>query len=609
MNPLKIILFASLVAAISSGCGGCEDSTGTDNNVEGNAQANANTNNQSCQLSIDCPSGICQGGVCQPAQGSCEEPVGECGNCDSSCQRQGAGGAGSPFDLDNDPDNLETGNGVVVDEDGAITLDVRKVEGQYIWIANTGEGTVSKVDTRTFDELGRYITGPDGGGNDPSRTSVNTFGDVYVGNRSAGTVTKISALGDECPDQNGDGTITTSTGPNDIKPWGQDECVLWNTDLNVSRIRAVAAQDVLPGTETIDSTVWVGDWDSATVFKLDGETGAIRFQTPSPAQTYGFALDGLGNLWISGWTDGNKLGRIDTTRCIDTASCDVQVCAGEDRDDCIKQAITMPTSPYGLTVDYKQRVWMGGRDATLRFDPSAAVGSRITSVGGIPFNHGIAADDQGWVWGAAKGSGVYRYEADNPSNWTAVQDTLQDPKGMAVDLDGKIWAINQNTADATVIEPGPGLNDYVVQSGIVPQIIAPYTYSDMTGAQLRFVTDERGFYRRIFEGCERPRYIGTTWQELRFDAEIPEGASLSFRARGATSREGLETATWEDIGTAPPATSPFDLFAALDAVGLATAQWLEIEFGLKAVRDVDNNVAAPRLLGVDVTMQCPLNIQ
>lgn len=334
----------------------------------------------------------------------------------------------------------------------------------------------------------------------------------------------------------------------------------------------------------------------------------MRLQTESPARTYGFALDGLGNLWVSGW-NSSILGRIDTSRCIDQASCDVEVCTGEDRDDCIKQAIQMPTDPYGITVDYKQRVWMGGRDATLRYDPSAAVGSRITAVNGVPFNHGIAADDQGWVWGAAKGSGVYRYEADTPSNWTEVTGTLQDPKGMAVDLDGKIWAINQNTADATVIEPGAGLNDYTVQSGIVPQIVRPYTYSDMTGAQLRFVTDERGFYRRIFEGCLDDRYLKTIWQELRWDADIPEGASISFRARGGYTRAELEMAAWVEIATAPPATSPFDLYTALEAEGLHQVDFLEIEAGLKAVRDVDNNVSSPRLLALDVTMQCPLNLQ
>ena len=39
---------------------------------------------------------------------------------------------------------------------------------QYIWIANSAEGTVSKIDTRTGDEIGRYRVAP--GESDPSRT-------------------------------------------------------------------------------------------------------------------------------------------------------------------------------------------------------------------------------------------------------------------------------------------------------------------------------------------------------------------------------------------------------------------------------------------------------
>jgi hypothetical protein len=38
-----------------------------------------------------------------------------------------------------------------------------------------------------------------------------------------------AALKSKCIDKNGNGQIETSTGANDIKPWGQDECVLWHT--------------------------------------------------------------------------------------------------------------------------------------------------------------------------------------------------------------------------------------------------------------------------------------------------------------------------------------------------------------------------------------------
>ena len=51
----------------------------------------------------------------------------------------------------------------------------------YIWIANSAEGTVSKIRTETMVEEGRYLTRPDGAG-DPSRTSVSLRGNVAVAN-------------------------------------------------------------------------------------------------------------------------------------------------------------------------------------------------------------------------------------------------------------------------------------------------------------------------------------------------------------------------------------------------------------------------------------------
>src|SRR5262245_1393261 len=44
-------------------------------------------------------------------------------------------------------------------------------EFSYIWVANAGQSTISKINTQTMVEEGRYITRPDSAGN-PSRTSV-----------------------------------------------------------------------------------------------------------------------------------------------------------------------------------------------------------------------------------------------------------------------------------------------------------------------------------------------------------------------------------------------------------------------------------------------------
>ena len=102
--------------------------------------------------------------------------------------------------------------------------------------------TVTKVDTTTYQILGRYAIGS----HDPSRTSVNSLGDVFVGNRAGNTLTKVSAAGVDCPDTNGDNAITTSSGFNDVLAWGQDDCVLWDVPVpGGPHVRGVAAQDLL----------------------------------------------------------------------------------------------------------------------------------------------------------------------------------------------------------------------------------------------------------------------------------------------------------------------------------------------------------------------------
>src|SRR5690606_9300589 len=158
-----------------------------------------------------------------------------------------------------------------------------------------------------------------------------------------------------------DGTITTSSGATDVLPWGEDECVAWHTPLpDGGIIRAAAAQDTDEG-----SVVCAGGRNNKIGWKRDAETGEVLRRTASSVSPYGFALDKDGNLWIATYptspnTVGNVLGRLDTNRCLDEASCAEPAC-GDDGDACVKQVITLPTTAYGITVDFKQRVWLAGQ--------------------------------------------------------------------------------------------------------------------------------------------------------------------------------------------------------------------------------------------------------
>ena len=79
------------------------------------------------------------------------------GNADCpDCEEQHTGvGTDSPFDPERQPSE-----GVVLDKDGALILNPSHADiPGVIWVANTSFGTVTKIDTTTYDILGRYAVG------------------------------------------------------------------------------------------------------------------------------------------------------------------------------------------------------------------------------------------------------------------------------------------------------------------------------------------------------------------------------------------------------------------------------------------------------------------
>src|SRR5205085_5715577 len=119
------------------------------------------------------------------------------------------------------------------------------------------DGTVSKIDTRTLQEEGRYITRPDGVGN-PSRTSVNLSGDVAIANRHGGLV-KFYAEESDCVESNGMPGIQTSAGGNNVLGWDVEECRAWYTEFPTTNQRPVAwtPGTVVPGTcDSEGEQVW-----------------------------------------------------------------------------------------------------------------------------------------------------------------------------------------------------------------------------------------------------------------------------------------------------------------------------------------------------------------
>ncbi len=356
-------------------------------------------------------------------------------------------------------------------------------EWSYIWIANAGQGTVSKVNTQTLVEEGRYRTRPDASGN-PSRTSVSLGGRaVAVANRHGG-VAKVWARTQFCDEaKNGQPGLQTSGGATDVLAWGDDDCVAWYTAFpEYTTQRPVAwAGDVDP-ISCDDEALWTagcgggftpGFGGSGNVFvhRLDGADGTILDTVEVTGFTcggfgaYGGAVDTDGNFWIAHNGGGGKLAviRPDTL--------DVEVFNFPDNG----------FAGYGITVDNAGRPWVssyGGNLGAARFDPETEA---WVTVAGFASQGGIQQAADGRIWSTT----VAGYSADNDQDgvvWID-DDTAQigefvpvpggTVKGLSLDVDGFLRAVN---GSAHKIDPVT-----LMEVGSYGGLSGPYTYSDMTG--------------------------------------------------------------------------------------------------------------------------------
>ncbi len=359
-------------------------------------------------------------------------------------------------------------------------------EYSLIWIANSPEGTVSKIDTRTGTELARYWSGPAQGTDDPSRTSVNLAGDVAVANRGSG-VMKIAGHEESCVDRNGNGTIETSTGPNDVLPYGTDECVLWYQELpgdgdnrHGPRPTAWDAGTNSNPCDLTDERLWVG-WcdagsDTGMFRRLAGNDGVILdeveidawnvYSSQSNYGPYGGAVNANGDLWITGLF--GPLARIDGT------TLDVQV-----------WELPPGAEPYGLALDAEGHPWTAGWEGiVLHFDPDSETFDEI-DVSGRRMR-GLQIDRNGQAWIAANNPcGAIQIDV---ASLSIVSDTIAlpgcaGPVGVSIDIDGNVWLPDREADLAFKLNP----LDYT--STTTPGLVAPYTYSDMTGAGLGLVVN------------------------------------------------------------------------------------------------------------------------
>jgi len=452
-------------------------------------------------------------------------------------------------------EDFERGNLAGVTGDGVrdqLQLAAESMTLPFLWVPNSNEGTVSKIDTRTGRELARYRTGPDRLNGNPSRTTIDQQGNCWVANRRIGTAVKIGLFeGGQCADRDGDGLIETSTdrdGDGDITademlPWGEDECVLLEVVL-IPGLEQAAAPGVYTGIYTDDDrnpgvrgvavdrdgNVWLGTYDTQTYYHVDGQTGALRrvvhFSSVNH-KAYGAVIDARGILWSSGLDTQNLL-RLDPATGL-------------------FRTVDLGHTTYGLGLDRSNHLFVAGWRSTKLTRLDVASGAVEWTVGGVYESRGVAVTEDGDVWTADSGPGtVTRWSNDGLIRATIPVGAT--PTGVTVDAGGKVWVVNYG--DEYVKRIDPQANRVDLEKRIIGGL--HYGYSDMTGILSRTATLRYGTWTVVHDS----RLPGAAWGRLDWTGVEPEGTRITVRVRTSADRRhwsGWETAVSGERLQATPA--------------------------------------------------------
>lgn len=526
--------------------------------------------------------------------------VGPCGTCDRFCDMEGIGGDSDvPWDMD-------ATDGLVSGPDGGLQLNSEGIDFTFLYVANSEEGTVSKINTVDGSEDARYVSAlvvADGqpsptavcgnSGNCPSRTAVDLVGNVWVANRAfgrQGSVTKIANT--DCVDKNGNGTIETSSdvdgnGIIDVDDSREffgvdDECILFTVPVggNNSVPRALAIDPFAPVRGV--GSVWVGAHSEQRYYQYDASDGTLLKTVDVPHHPYGAVMDRFGTLWSTDLSvaSGHR-------GLVEIASATGQVIGGPypvpDSDRC--------GDAYGISIDGDDNVWVAGWDCynASRYTPSTGAWMHVTFAGS-GHARGIAIDRDGWAYvGTSDNGGIIRFRAEDGSQmqfFDAEPVGGRGTIGVGLDFFGKVWGVNQGSDNTTRLDPTTG------QMDIFPVGEGPYTYSDFTGYALRNFTAPQGTYTGTFEGCPSLEQ-STVWESFEWDAETPPGTAVRLFVRSAPTLEELAGA--EDYG-------PFDESPAnLAAAGVPQHHYL----GFTIMLETDTPGSTPTLWSVNAVWTCP----
>jgi streptogramin lyase len=426
----------------------------------------------------------------------------------------------------------------------------------FINIAASGRGTMQRIDTVTGQILGEYGTAPQNMAKNPSRTTVDQFGNVWVTNRdeasgNKGSITRIGLIiggtrgnknadGSFTPDPNGqyvkdplystavdrdgDGLLKTSRGLGNILSWSNAGAVDSNGGVSTAEDELIINYTRTVGTNArgvavdANNDVWVGG-PNYWFEKLSGVTGQ-----PVPGTQvylgyggYGSLMDKNGILWSATWPGSGPLVRYNPATQA-------------------KMYITPNGQCYGLGIDPAGNIWLANwtNNTVQKIDPSGTVlgtfGSHGSGCRGVAVT---PADSDVWV-ACSYSNAVARLH--NDGTFVQLISVGGEPTGVAVDAAGKVWVTNYGSSSAMRINPATNTVDLTVSLGSGAY---PYNYSDMTGMVVIGSTTPQGTWDVVQDGGAQ----NLIWNKIVWNQEpqgsVPPGTSIVVEARAANTQAGL----------------------------------------------------------------------
>ncbi len=374
-------------------------------------------------------------------------------------------------------------------------------ENNFMWVANSGDGTMTRINTYTGESYGPYQVGGSSGSS-PSRTSVGFDGSVWVGNRGTHNITKL--------DRNGAHVCTVNLhagcAPRAVA-LDKDEnawvgCMRWSSSEPEGWIYKIRHNRQTDSCEIIDMRA-PGD-----PYQTSGDTRYWAFKGHAPYGTYGFAIDRNGILWSSPgtWGSGNSaIARVDTNKQPNQAGFYKKFKGASASTNHLgngrynSPANNMGTAGiphifYGISIDFNGDIWLGNwsnqsasvgitkahyneTTDTLEYQIFPSFNNQHVSHG-----RGTAVDAEGYVWIAYSGThNVGKYGTDGTPIDLYGTNGNTSPTGVGVDGDGDIWVNHLNGYSVELQSDGTYIRR--IYSGP-----SPYCYSDNTGFNLRNVT-------------------------------------------------------------------------------------------------------------------------